>query len=260
MITLIACDIDGTLVDDRKRIPPANRAAIAAARARGVRFVLCSGRPPRAIRRFWQDLGLSEPVVAYNGALLWDMAGGRALQEAVLPPGDLACALQLVRDLAPRTALSVEAGDRWWTDRLDPARFQRVDAGFAVPPVAEGPIEAVVGGLRVHKLLFPLPSEKRFIALLRALPAGLAATRNRQGLVEVQAAGADKATAVAHLATAAEVLAIGDDANDLPLLRWAGDSAAPASATPEARAAARRIVADHNAGAVADALDTQWCP
>jgi Cof subfamily protein (haloacid dehalogenase superfamily) len=253
---LVACDLDGTLLDDLRRIPEPNRRAVAAVRARGVAFVLCTGRPPRAVRPFWEDLGLSEPVVAYNGALIWDMAAQMPRWEAAIGPELLAEAIRCARADVPDAVLSVEAMDHWWTDRILP---RRPDAGFQSPPDAEGPVESLTSGRAAHKLLFRAEAEP-FARLLGDLPAGLHATRNRDGLVEVQAERAAKSLAVAHLALADDVLAIGDDANDLDLLRWAGDSAAPANATAEARAAARRTVRDNNAGALADALAALLAP
>jgi Cof subfamily protein (haloacid dehalogenase superfamily) len=250
VIRLVACDLDGTLLDDARRIPAANRAAIAAARASGVRFVICTGRPPRAARVFWQDLGLDEPVVGYNGALIWDMAAGRACWEAPIAPGLMAEAIAWARACAPGAILSVEAMDRWWTDRLV---TRWAEAGFTSPPDGEGPVEEFARQRPAHKLLFRTEGAawQRFAA---RLPAGLRATCNRAGLVEVSSALAGKAAALSRLAPPDEVLALGDDANDLDMLRWAADSAAPSSGTAEARAAARRVVADHNLGAVADAL------
>lgn len=253
MTTLVACDLDGTLLDEARRIPPANRAAIAAARARGVAFVLCTGRPPRAARAYWQDLGLTELVIAYNGAVIWDMAADVARWEAPIDAHLLAAAIACARACAPGAVLSVEAMDHWWTDRIV---ARRPDAGFNSPPDGEGPVERFAEGRPAHKLLFRMEADAEWAQLTARLPAGLQATRNRAGLVEVQSALAGKAAAVSRLAPACAVLALGDDANDIDMLRWAGDSAAPGSASAVARAAARRIVADHNVGAVADALRT----
>ncbi len=251
MTTLVACDLDGTLLDDARRIPAANRAAIAAARARGLRFVICTGRPPRAAGVYWRELGLTEPVVAYNGAVIWDMAAGAASWEAPIVPALLAEAIDLARACVPAAVLSVEAMDHWWTDRIV---ARRPDSGFTSPPDGEGPVETLAAGRRAHKLLFRVSDPTEWARFAAALPGALQATCNRAGLVEVQSALAGKAAAISRLAPAADVLALGDDTNDLDLLRWAGDSAAPRSATDAARAAARRVVADHNAGAVADAL------
>lgn len=48
--TLIATDVDGTLLDDDEQITPRTRAAVAAAVAAGTQFVLATGRPPAGWR------------------------------------------------------------------------------------------------------------------------------------------------------------------------------------------------------------------
>ena len=55
------------------------------------------------------------------------------------------------------------------------------------------------------------------------------------------------------------MLAFGDAANDLGMLRWAGQSYAMANATPAAKAAARYVTRfDHNADGVADVIESVW--
>jgi 5-amino-6-(5-phospho-D-ribitylamino)uracil phosphatase len=68
-IRLIALDLDGTLLDSRGRISERNRAAVAAARDRGVRVALVTGRRFRDARPVALELGLDVPVVSHNGAL-----------------------------------------------------------------------------------------------------------------------------------------------------------------------------------------------
>ena len=48
-ISLIALDLDGTLLNSEKKISPRNRAALAAAQAQGVKVVLTTGRPLKAM-------------------------------------------------------------------------------------------------------------------------------------------------------------------------------------------------------------------
>ncbi len=68
-IRLLGLDLDGTLLNSRGEVSPRNRAAIAAARERGVRVALVTGRRFRDARPLALDLGLDVPVVAHNGAL-----------------------------------------------------------------------------------------------------------------------------------------------------------------------------------------------
>lgn len=262
MLQLIACDLDGTLLDSQKRIPQVNRVAIAAARERGIQFVLCSARPPRSLLPFWRDLGLHEPLVAYNGALTWDQVQQRTLAEAPMAPETVSAVIGAVRRVLHDSTLTVEAGDRWWTDRLDDSWWKAVQSVVRQPPVEEGPVEKTTAGRPGHKILF-FADEARWPNLLASLPPAVRALRTRGGLVEIQASEASKAAAVARLASADQVLALGDDVNDVDLLTWAGDSAAPFGAAAEAVTAAKRTVATCDQGAVADALRNmrlETCP
>ena len=68
-IRLIALDLDGTLLDSRGRLSERNRAAVAAARQKGARVALVTGRRFRDARPLALELGLDVPVIAHNGAL-----------------------------------------------------------------------------------------------------------------------------------------------------------------------------------------------
>jgi hydroxymethylpyrimidine pyrophosphatase-like HAD family hydrolase len=68
-IQLLALDLDGTLLNSRGEISASNRRAIAMARARGVRVALVTGRRFRDARPVALELGLDVPVIAHNGAL-----------------------------------------------------------------------------------------------------------------------------------------------------------------------------------------------
>ncbi|HEU4769058.1 MAG TPA: Cof-type HAD-IIB family hydrolase [Pyrinomonadaceae bacterium] len=68
-ISLLALDLDGTLLNGRGQISDRNRTAIDSARATGVRVALVTGRRFRDSRPIALELGLDVPVIAHNGAL-----------------------------------------------------------------------------------------------------------------------------------------------------------------------------------------------
>lgn len=70
MIKLLALDLDGTLLDQRGEIPEANRKAIQAAEETGVLVTIATGRRFRDGRPIGLDLKLNAPLVTHNGALL----------------------------------------------------------------------------------------------------------------------------------------------------------------------------------------------
>ena len=68
-IRLLALDLDGTLLNSRGQLSERNRLAIAAARERGVRVAVVTGRRFRDARPLALELGLDVPVISHNGAL-----------------------------------------------------------------------------------------------------------------------------------------------------------------------------------------------
>jgi Cof subfamily protein (haloacid dehalogenase superfamily) len=68
-IRLLALDLDGTLLNSRGELSERNRRAIAKARAVGVRVALVTGRRFRDARPLALELGLDVPVISHNGAL-----------------------------------------------------------------------------------------------------------------------------------------------------------------------------------------------
>jgi hydroxymethylpyrimidine pyrophosphatase-like HAD family hydrolase len=84
--------------------------------------------------------------------------------------------------------------------------------------------------------------------------------RYREWLCEIAPAGITKWSAVAAIATRlgvtpAEVCAVGDDVNDLPMIRAAGLGVAMGNALPDVQAAADRVVGTHDGSGIADVAD-----
>lgn len=73
-IKLIAIDIDGTLVNSKKKITPAVKQAVLRARQAGMQIVICTGRPLSGAQQYLDELGLNNQadqyVVSFNGAVV----------------------------------------------------------------------------------------------------------------------------------------------------------------------------------------------
>ena len=75
----IALDMDGTLLTRDHQISSATRAALAQARAHGIKVLLVTGRHFMTARPFHHELALDTPLICSNGAYLYDPAQGRIL-------------------------------------------------------------------------------------------------------------------------------------------------------------------------------------
>src|SRR5215813_4874659 len=93
-ISLLALDLDGTLLDSRGHISERNRIAIDNAREQGVYVALVTGRRFRDSRPVALELGLDIPLISHNGALTKHAA---TLQTVSVLPLPLAAARQALR-------------------------------------------------------------------------------------------------------------------------------------------------------------------
>jgi Cof subfamily protein (haloacid dehalogenase superfamily) len=250
-IGLIALDLDGTLVGDDLLLRDRTKAAIGGAIERGVAVSIVTGRMATSALRFARELGIRDPIVGYQGALI------RAIPE---PGDDRLGRLLLHRPLA--AAATREAIE--WTRAigLDP-HINHLERFIirADDPRAEdyssflGGRAVVVDDLiawvdrPVSKVIAVAeePMDHAVLDVAREHFAGRAeVTISHPRFLEFLRPGVSKGAAVRWLARRAEVplanvLAIGDQFNDLEMIAAAGHGAAMPHAPLPVRAAARYI-------------------
>ncbi|WP_179232937.1 Cof-type HAD-IIB family hydrolase [Paenibacillus rigui] len=82
---LLVSDLDGTLLDTAQRISPENLEAIRRFREQGGIFTLATGRMEQSVIPFVQAMNLDVPVIVYNGARIYSPATGEVLYDRHLP-------------------------------------------------------------------------------------------------------------------------------------------------------------------------------
>ncbi|MFT4086882.1 MAG: HAD hydrolase family protein, partial [Gordonia sp. (in: high G+C Gram-positive bacteria)] len=110
--SLIASDVDGTLLGDDENITPRTRDVLVRAREAGVELVLATGRPPRWIPPITDQLAGTGAVprfaVCANGAIVYDVDADRILQAWALQPDQLRQITEIVHDVLPQAGLAAE--------------------------------------------------------------------------------------------------------------------------------------------------------
>ena len=76
---LLVSDIDGTLLDKKRKLPEINKDAIKRFVEKGGNFTLCSGRNLDSLHNHYKNIGIVTPAICMNGALIYDFASKRAL-------------------------------------------------------------------------------------------------------------------------------------------------------------------------------------
>ena len=267
-IRLIALDLDGTLIGEDLVLGPRTLAAISAARERGVAISIVTGRMTSSALPYARTLGLVDPIVAYQGALV------RAM---LLPDADP----HLGRILAHRPLAADAARDViTWAKSVGLEPHVNHLERFVIQaddPRAEdysswlGARAEVVPDLRAW-LTHPISKVISVAAAGEPIPesvmddgrrrfAGRASvTISHPRFLEFLAPGVSKLVGVRHLARRARVplgrvLAIGDQFNDIEMIAGVGHGAAMLGAPAAVRAAGRYIAPDVRDEGVAQLIE-----
>ncbi len=264
---LLALDLDGTSVEYGRMATPRVKGAIAAALARGVQVVLATGRPYASARVFQSDLGLTSPLICFQGALVRETAGDEAtLLVRPLPEEPLTQVIRLVEERGLEFNLYSE--DTIYLSRLcHPESFYERWFGLPCSPVPhlEDALEIMrARGTPPLKGMFigePDDNDRLLPELQERFGNAYAVVRSHTLFIEITAPGVSKGSALAAVArhygfSRDEVIAIGDNGNDVSMIEWAGLGVAVANATPDALAAADWVVPSVSEDGVATFIET----
>ncbi len=258
---LVAFDLDGTLLRRDKTISSRNQSAVAGLVERGVRVVLCTGRPPRTARVFAEQLGIVDLAIVYNGGAVYNFAENRALMRFDFPGEVARRAVKKMRAEHLGVMCGLETAYGWF---VDTARYDLTRQG-TVPYESEP--DGVGDALdfirdKVTKLLFWHEGEtpETLYTSLDDLP--LHGTWSMPGLLEVVGPEVNKRTALERVASdmgfgAEEVAAFGDQHNDREMLIWAGFGVAMGNADSGVQELADWVAGDADEDGVAEVVE-QW--
>lgn len=259
---LLALDIDGTIMDGDLIVPPAVCAAIAAAQARGVYVTLATGRMYGATLPYARQLNIGDPLICYQGALVRHPLTDEVYVHEVMPGALAAEAVTLLHQAGIFTIAYIAERLCIAAYRPELDLYQRMHPEGAEIVVAPD-LAALVAAEPPTKLLFIAdpPTIERQLPRVAAHFAGRATVvRSHQLFGELLPLGITKGTALAVLAARLgvprqQVMAIGDQENDLPMIAWAGLGLAVGNAVPAVRAAADAVIPSVRDAGVAWAIE-----
>lgn len=239
---LLACDIDGTILDPGGALRPAVAAALRTVVRSGVHVVLATGRGPLdEIAHLALALGLVGPQITMQGALVMDPLTGEVQLRRLLPRDVVRDALAFAgqRDLQALVSLG------------DGSVITLRSTGATIPELGEV--------IRVHLFTGAERHWSARLALGETFLGRASMTWSDETGIDVLPLGTSKGEAVAAMAVRLgipldRVAAVGDAHNDIEMLRVAGQSAAMGSAPRDVKAAADVVVGSSRGDGVIDAL------
>lgn len=250
-IRALICDVDGTVLADDGTLPEGTREAVAKARDAGIGVYLATGRSPQACGGIYEELGLDTPVFAANGAAVYRPDTDDYLRCLVMDPGVASGIIAFAAAHAEVFILATTDERHTLCADTDHARGL---AALVKPALETAPKDMPTEGVMKAVLVMPPGSgsprqwRDRLVAnaaldgnayltwyTVDAIPAFAAFDHP---CVDVQPPCEGKAEAVRWLVEQEglchdEIAAVGDQLNDLPMLRAAGHAFAVANAAQE---------------------------
>lgn len=263
---LLATDLDGTLLNSQKVLPPENAAAINRALNAGKIVVFSTGRCIGELKTILPTLPTLRYVIGESGACLYDLQGRCALYRRPLDAGDAKAVLDYIRgrDIMPQVLSCDESVlNRRNYHNLSHFRVAHyyqhfTDTALLVDEVCEHCAERL-GQIEKFCLYHPTPKAR---AVTRAALSGLNAEMvdTEETSLEISPGGVDKGRGLERLCLhlnipLSETIAVGDSCNDLPILQKAGLAVAVDNANPEVKSACQAVVADCDYAGVAEAIE-----
>ena len=235
-IALFLADVDGTLVTKDKVLTERAQNSVRDMEAKGIKFAITSGRPPKGMRMLFDPLAINTPIAGFNGGLFVnrDMS---ILQSRTL---DAAVAKQTA-ELIEKAGLDVwvYAGDDWLLRNKDAPHREREEHTVRFPPIV---VEAFTAEhfTKAVKIVGVSDDLDRVAACEKTVQQALGKTassaRSQPYYLDVTNPEANKGGVVAYLAHAlgidpAQIATIGDQPNDVLMFKPSGFSIAMGNAS-----------------------------
>lgn len=269
-IRLVGFDLDGTVLDNEKRMSERTRRAIEEAIAKGILMIPVTGRPFCGIPEVIREISGIPFYITANGAAVYDAESGACLYEDGLGPAE---AGELVRRIGELPVLvDVFADGQGWMEEKRKPYVEQVGYAKAVKDyvwrtrhwVPDLAAYVTEGEQNIQKIAVNFPAgeegcREKVLELLKGR-SDLAVVSGGGGNLEITKATADKGAALNWVCerrgiSLKEVLTIGDSENDLAMIRMAGVGVAMGNGEKCLKEAADYVTASNEEDGVVKALE-----
>lgn len=266
MIKLIAIDMDGTLLNEKKHIDKAQKEAIHEAVEAGIKIVLCTGRPLYGILPFYEELGLSELdsegyVILNNGCSIHKTKDWKLIDQVNFTSDDIEYLYKFSESYDINFTL---VNDTYYFNiGRKPTDELIKDAGFVFSDITDISLEEAKSGKhKIMKIMFlgnpeimaDFQKENENI-----LKDKYSSVLSQPYVYEILPKGNNKGTGLKKLAKKLgirqkEIMAIGDGNNDIEMFEYTNYSVAMENGTELAKKAAKYQTDSNENDGVAKAI------
>ena len=240
-IKLILSDIDGTILDNNHQVDAHLRDTITELKKESIPFVLASARSPHGMFPIAQELNLgANPIACYNGALI--VEGNKEHYQTLIEHGlskaDVKKIVALIKKQFPHISINFYSGGDWIVEEID--QWVQIEANITKesPDIRNFDTLLTDDSIPIHKLLLIANAQaiqEFFTYLKRVNFEDASFYLSKDNHLEVTSQSVSKENALLEIAkyydiSLSQTMAIGDNYNDIPMLKLAGLGVAMANA------------------------------
>ncbi|TWT09880.1 Cof-type HAD-IIB family hydrolase [Streptococcus sp. sy004] len=264
MIKLIAIDMDGTLLNDDKQIPQANKEVLQKVAQKGVKIVLCTGRMKPGVIPYFDELGIGDYAILNNGCSTYATKDWSLVDTNGVSFEEIELLLGIAQEY-PGIYLTLITDNHFYVFADHVPEIVAYDASLVFTEAIaidladlkakkEPIFQAMFLGDERVLDQFQKEQEEKLASLFSVV-------RSQPYIFEAMPKGVTKASALSDLATRFEILpenimALGDGNNDLEMLAYAGLGVAMGNATEQVKAITSHQTSSNNEAGVAKAIET----
>ncbi|EMB64723.1 fructose-phosphate phosphohydrolase SppA [Streptococcus mutans] len=240
-IKLILSDIDGTILDNNHQVDAHLRDTITELKKESIPFVLASARSPHGMFPIAQELNLgANPIACYNGALI--VEGNKEHYQTLIEHGlskaDVKKIVALIKKQFPHISINFYSGGDWIVEEMDQWVQIEADITKESPDIRNFDTLLTDDAIPIHKLLLIANAQaiQEFFTYLKRVNFEDASFYfSKDNYLEVTSQSVSKENALLEIAkyydiSLSQTMAIGDNYNDIPMLKLAGLGVAMANA------------------------------
>jgi Cof subfamily protein (haloacid dehalogenase superfamily) len=266
MIKMIALDLDNTLLNSDKKISERNTKVLRSLHQKGIKVVLCTGRPINAIWNYIEQLGLTDPddfTINFNGGLVVN----NVTKQPLFSMGLKATDLQMVYDFAHQHDYSLDVLDfervyeimemprSLYKGTVKHIEFR--DANFTDLPMGDHPYAKMVMAMPAEQLKKIIPT------IPESIHDHFNVVQSQPHILEFLPKGVDKSVGLKHLLNHfdmnySNLMAFGDADNDLGMIKVAADGVVMENGLPEVKTVADHITTSNDDDGVAEYLEKHF--
>lgn len=263
-IELIAIDLDGTLLNNEKKINLKVKNTLAKAKEKGIKVVICTGRPLPGVVDYLKELNLEEAgdyVITYNGALVQKAHDGTTIAHHTMSFEDF---LE-VEAMSQKMNVHCQTLDEKsiYTTNKDISPFTVRESSLVHMPIKYRSVEEMDPNLIISKMMM-IDEPNVLDAGITQIPSTFyekyTVLRSEPFYLEVLNKAASKGQALKDLADILSlpresIMALGDNENDRDMIVFAGIGVAMGNATKEIKAISDYVTDTNELDGVATVIE-----